>query len=146
MNPKTDASQSLTIKKKINAPAKKVFSYFTDPALLAKWHAPNLKMPPAIAIDLKVGGQYRFAMHDMEGNIHVVIGVYKEIVAGKKLVFTWRWENGPHPDTTVTVLFKDMGNATEIELIQEGFIDDSVKTHHHQGWIALLGNLETLLA
>ena len=137
-------ANTLTITKTIQAPASTVFSYFTDPELLAKWHSPNLKSPPVMEVELTVGGEYRFSMHDMEGNNHVAIGIYKEIIANKKLVFTWRWENGPHPDTTVTVLFKDKGKATEIELIHEGFIDGDVKAHHNQGWNALLGNLEAL--
>ena len=137
--------KSFSVNKLFNAPVSTVFSFFTDPKLLALWHTPVPSIAPAISVDLKVGGSYRFVMTDTEGSVHVAIGVYKEIIAQQKLVFSWQWENGPHPETTVTVLFRDLGGKTEVTLNHEGFVDQDVLGHHNRGWQALLGNLALVL-
>jgi uncharacterized protein YndB with AHSA1/START domain len=141
----SQADNVIRVSKVFSASVERVFAHFTKPELLATWHNPNKELHPRINVDFKVGGAYRFEMKDMEGNTHIAVGSYKEIVANKKLVFSWQWEDGPHPETTVTVLFKTHEEGTEVELIHEGFTDQDVQGHHNQGWIALLGNLESVL-
>ena len=140
-----EADNEFTITKRFDAPAEKVFAYFTDPELLARWHTPNLSVAPSMAVDLTVGGSYRFEMTDPEGNVHVAVGRYLEIVPDRKLVFTWAWEGTSNPATTVTVLFEPKGNATEVSLHHAGFADSDTLMHHRQGWKALLAHLTEAL-
>jgi uncharacterized protein YndB with AHSA1/START domain len=138
----SNSENSISVIKKLNAPIERVFAHFTDPDLLALWHNPNQVHTPEISVDLQVGGAYRFEMKDMESKTHVAVGTYIEIIPNEKLVFSWQWEDGPHPETQVTVLFKTNDSGTEVELIHEGFTDQEVMGHHNQGWNGLLGNLE----
>lgn len=141
----SEASE-ISVTKTFNAPVEKVFAYFTDPALLRRWHTPLPSTPPVILVDLSVGGSYRFEMTDPEGKVHVAVGKYLEIVPEEKLVFSWKWEGAPGPDTTVTVLFHAKGDSTEVSLHHTGFADKETMGHHAQGWEALLGNLANALS
>ena len=138
-------TNSLQVKKIFSAPIEIVFAHFTKAELLSTWHSPNLTIPPKLNLDLKVGGAYRIEMIDADGDVHIVVGIYKEIVPNQKLVYSWKWEGGTHPETTVTVLFTTLGDSTEVELIHAGFVDDEVKGHHNQGWNGLLSKLANVL-
>lgn len=83
-------------------------------------------------------------MNDPDCELHVATGVYLEISKPNKLVYTWSWEGGEMPETQVTVLFRSLGQQTEVELIHEGFPAADVTAHHGEGWTALLGNLEAM--
>jgi uncharacterized protein YndB with AHSA1/START domain len=143
---KSDSRNEFTITRLFNARIEKVFAYFTDPELLSLWHTPNPDVEPVMAVDLSVGGSYRFEMTDPAGQVHVAVGTYRQIQPNEKLVFTWKWEGSPHPDTVVTIHFREAGESTEITLHHTGFTDTGTIDHHNQGWIALFGNLEQTLA
>lgn len=134
----------LSVKQVVAAEIERVFEYFTQPELLAKWHTPVNTDPAQVELDLKVGGQYRISMNDPDCDLHVATGVFLEIDKPNKLVYTWAWEGGDMPETQVTVLFRSLGEQTEVELIHEGFPEADATSHHGEGWAALLENLAAL--
>jgi uncharacterized protein YndB with AHSA1/START domain len=138
-------SNRLSIKQTFNAPIARLFDCFTQPELLSQWHAPSDTMTTTAEVSLKVGGNYRIAMTDSDGKVHTAIGVFQEIDEPGKLVYSWRWEGGDGPDTLITVLFKEVGAKTEVELTHTGFTVDEEAQHHSQGWQGIFGQLDGFL-
>jgi uncharacterized protein YndB with AHSA1/START domain len=138
-------SNSLTIKQVFNAPIARSFDCFTQPELLSQWHAPSDTMTTSAEVSLRVGGNCRIAMTDSDGKVHAAIGTFQEIDEPDKLVYSWRWENGEGPDTLITVLFKEVGTKTEVELIHTGFTAGEEAQHHSQGWQGIFGRLDGFL-
>ena len=130
-------THSLHLKHKVAASRARVFQAFTDPAELAKWWAPEGFSEPSGAIDLRVGGSYRWSMRAPDGDMYVATGTFTEIDAPKKLVQTWQWE-GNDDVTTLTLLFHERGEETEIELLHEGFDEKARADKHEEGWIGCL--------
>lgn len=131
----------LSVKQVFNAPISTLFKYFTRPDLLSQWHAPGEMTVPVAEVDLRVGGAFRISMKNADDEIFTAVGVYKEIQEPGKLVYTWAWEHVGGPDTLVTVLFTDLGDKTEVELVHEGFPDSSVSEHHSKGWTGIFTRL-----
>jgi uncharacterized protein YndB with AHSA1/START domain len=93
--------------------------------------------------DPRVGGRYRMVMRSQGGEEHDVSGEFREVVANRKLVFTWAWRSTPERQSLVTVEFIPDGAATALTLTHEQFADDAVRDRHRHGWT---GSLEKLAA
>jgi uncharacterized protein YndB with AHSA1/START domain len=100
-------------------------------------------------VDARVGGRYRIEMRDDTGNPHTVTGVYREVITGEKLVFTWVWEVTPPElphESLVTVVIKADGDGTLLTLTHERLSSEESREGHEGGWISSLDKLERLLA
>jgi uncharacterized protein YndB with AHSA1/START domain len=139
---------SLTLKRRFKAPPAKVFAAWTDPEKIKRWMGPGEIKAVRAESDARVGGRYRVLMQAPGGEQHDVSGVYREVVANEKLVFTWSWKVAP-PDephqSLVTVLIKPDGEGTLLTLTHEHFFDDESRAAHEHGWIGSLEKLETLV-
>ena len=105
-----------------------------------------------VTSDLRVGGNYENAMVmkvDEEKGVaacgsstetHVHSGKYLEIVPPEKLVFTW--SSAIVTDSRVTVVFKDLGDSTELTLTHELLETEDLRQKHTYGWNGCLENLE----
>ena len=94
----------------------------------------------------RVGGRYRVEMRSPDGKDHDVGGVYREVVANEKLVFTWAWKSTPELESVVTVLLKADGDGTLLTLTHEQFADEDARDRHQHGWNGALDKLEKLVA
>ena len=89
--------------------------------------------------DPRVGGRYRLVMRAPGGEEHDVSGVFREVAANRKLVFTWAWRTTPERQSVVTVEFApDGAAATALTLTHEQFADDDARDRHHHGWTGAL--------
>ncbi len=64
-------------------------------------------------------------------------GVYREIVAPERLVFTHAWDDpqgNPGPETLVTVTFAERGRKTEMTFRQAVFQSLGERDGHQGGW------------
>ena len=99
--------------------------------------------------DPRAGGRYRIEMRSPDGKPHNVGGVYREVVANEKLVFTWAWDAAP-PDepyeSLVTVLFKPEAGGTLLTITHEKLFDEASRDGHEHGWIGALDKLEKFVA
>jgi uncharacterized protein YndB with AHSA1/START domain len=82
-----DARQ-IILQRLIEAPAALVFRCWTDPTHLARWWGPAGFTNPVCDLDLRVGGTWRIVMRAPDGTTYPCHGVYQEIVANQRLVFT----------------------------------------------------------
>ena len=76
----------------IDAPRALVFQAWTDPEQIARWWGPKGFITVDYDMDVRPGGAYRFRMRSPEGTDHRKRGVYREIVAPERIVFTFAWE------------------------------------------------------
>ena len=125
----------------------RVFRALTEPADIAQWWGPQLFTTPAIELDLRVGGGYRFTMQPPEGDRFHLSGEFVEISPPSRLAYTFRWDE-PTPDdreTVVTLTARAVGEGTELTLRQTGFATAERLELHRGGWTDSLDKLFVLL-
>lgn len=130
----------------LRAPRERIFRALTKPAELAKWWGPHGFATPAIDLDLRVGGRYRFAMQPPDGELFHLAGEFLEIESPGRLVYTFRWEE-PDPDdreTVVALSMHETGGATEVSLTQGEFATEERLALHRSGWTDSLQKLREL--
>ena len=69
----------LEIERLIPAPPERVFEYWTEPELVAKWFGPGDFDVPSSELDLRPGGKWRTTIRSPEGKLRTVSGVYNTI-------------------------------------------------------------------
>ncbi|MBV7328129.1 SRPBCC domain-containing protein [Chloroflexi bacterium TSY] len=116
----------------------RVFAAWTQADVLKKWWGPPGCITHSVAVDLRVGGQYRFVMQFPPDEVFHIFGVYREIQPPEKLVFTWRcnMEALDVGESIVTVQFFDRGNSTEVVLVHERILSLEARTNFERGWLA----------
>ena len=75
------------------------------------------------------------------GEEREVSGEFREVVANRKLVFTWAWRSTPERQSVVTVEFVPAGEVTALTLTHEHFADEAARDRHHHGWTGSLDRL-----
>lgn len=145
MNEKTAEKTSLEITRFINASPDRVYAAWTDPAQLSEWFAPEGVRTRSIAADVRVGGKYRWDLITQEGEAWAAFGEYRELVRGKKIVFTWQWDNDQaweNQTSLVTVELFDRRGETELRLRHEQLPSEESRDRHSEGWNSVLDRLE----
>ena len=87
---------------------------------------------------MRVGGAWRVETRSPEGEVHNAGGVYREVAAPERLVFTMAWdgiEDGePGRETVVTVGLAEEGRRTRMTFRQAVFSSMEARDGHDQGW------------
>ena len=141
--------RELVITRLLDAPRRRVFAAWTDPEQAARWWGPKGFTSVSCAMDVRVGGEWRRVMLSPEGVEYRARGIYREIVAPERLVFTYAWERNPeHPqhETLVTLTFANLGGKTELTLRQAVFETVAARDDHHGGWSSCLERFTEYLA
>jgi uncharacterized protein YndB with AHSA1/START domain len=134
-------SLGLTVSRVIDAPRALVFQAWTDPAQVARWWGPKGFVTTHCDMDIRPNGRYRVCMRSPEGTDHWKIGIYREIFAPERIVFTFAWEDAagrPGNETTITVTFEALGQKTRLTLSQTGFDTIDNRDSHIKGWTSCL--------
>jgi uncharacterized protein YndB with AHSA1/START domain len=139
---------SLTLTRHLNAAPEKVYAAWADPQKLMQWFGPSKVTAGTVEadVDLRVGGRYRISFDTNDGEHREVGGVYREVVPGARLVFTWAWHSTPERESLVTVAIKADGGGTLLTLHHEQFADEAARDGHEAGWTSTLDKLEDYLA
>jgi uncharacterized protein YndB with AHSA1/START domain len=148
MTTKASEKTSLQIKRFINAPRDRVYRAWTEPAQLKEWWGPESVRTRNFVAEARVGGKYRWDLINQEGEEMSVFGEYRELVPGKKIVFTWKWdddENWENRDSIVTVELSDCDGGTELLLKHEQLPSEESRDRHNEGWNSVLHRLEKFL-
>ncbi|MEP7183040.1 MAG: SRPBCC domain-containing protein [Betaproteobacteria bacterium] len=142
-----DDKTSLQIRRIYPQPVAAVYAAWTDPAQIKGWMGPTDAFGETeVAIDVRVGGRYRYVMHSPDGVVHRVGGAFREIVPNRKLVYTWAWESTPERESLVTVEFKPSGQGTELLVTHRRFADTEARDKHQHGWNGCLDRLGSHLS
>lgn len=139
----------LEMERLIPAPPERVFEYWTEPELVAKWFGPGDFDVPSSQLDLRPGGKWRTTIRSPEGKLRTVSGVYNTIDPPRRLVFTWAWDDDDGVrghETQVTVTLEPTPGGTRLRLVQEDFQNREIRDRHNGGWASSLSKLQQLAA
>ena len=148
MTTKAAEKLSLEIKRFINSPRERVYAAWTDPAELQCWFGPEEVRTIKIAADVRVGGKYRWDLVKQDGEEWACLGEYRELIPGRKIVFTWKWDDDEawkNHDSVVTVELSDRDGGTEVKLTHEKLPSEESRDRHNEGWNSVLDRLEKFL-
>jgi len=140
----TIAERELVVSRIIDAPRVLVFKAWTEPEHVARWWGPRGFTTTYSKMDIRPGGTFRVCMRSPEGTDHWKRGVYREIVAPERLVFTFAWEDAagnPGHELLTTVTFAEHGNGTKLTLRQAVFQTTEACESHRGGWTSTLERL-----
>jgi uncharacterized protein YndB with AHSA1/START domain len=143
------AAPELTITRLLDAPCALVFKAWTEPEHLARWWGARNFTLTSCKMDLRPGGAFRFSMRGPDGKAYPHQGVYRQIKAPERLVFTWAWEDEegrPGHETLVTVTFTDEDGKTRLDFHQAVFATVSSRDGHEDGWMECFDRLAAYLA
>ena len=149
MNEKTAEKTSLEIKRFIKAAPDRVYAAWTDSAQLKGWWGPEGVTTRSLTADVRVGGKYRWDLTSPEGEEMSAFGEYRELIPGKKIVLTWKWDDDEAwEDRTslVTVEFSDRDGGTELLFKHEQLPSEESRDRHNEGWNSLLDRLEQFIS
>ena len=123
-------------------PPERVYQALTDARMLERW------FPSRVDAEVRVGGKIRFwfeALGKDDDAEHLREGVFRELVPGRKVVYTFRLPEG---ETLVSWTLTPKGKGTELKLVHSGFHPgpSSEMDQHSSGWTFYVGNLAGILA
>jgi uncharacterized protein YndB with AHSA1/START domain len=142
------AKPSITLKRHIKAPPAKVYAAWTQAEQLVRWFGPHETLVDTVkaTLDVRVGGKYRASFTTDDGEHHEVGGVYREVIPGRRLQFTWAWHTTPERESLVTITMEPDGAGTMLTLLHEQLFDQKAADGHKHGWSGTLDKLEALFA
>ncbi|MGD0118643.1 MAG: SRPBCC domain-containing protein [Candidatus Binatus sp.] len=144
------ADRVLVISRIFDAPRSLVFKAWTEPEHMVNWFGPRGFTSKVLKNDLRPGGAYRIHMRGPDGDDHWSQGVFREIVPPERLVMIGSWAdadgNPTRPETTLTLLFEDVGGKTRLTLHNAVFESVTARDLHEGGWSTSLDCLAEYLA
>jgi uncharacterized protein YndB with AHSA1/START domain len=146
--------RDLVLTRIIDAPREKLFKAWTDPELLKQWFAPLPYSTPVAELDVRPGGASLIVMRGPDGTEMPNRGVYLDVVANERLVFTdaftRAWEPSEKPFMTVVLTFEANGSGTKYTaLVRHWTVADREmheKMGFHAGWGQCADQLAALVA
>jgi uncharacterized protein YndB with AHSA1/START domain len=118
--------EQILITRDLDAPRHLVYRAWTTPELVERWWCGHYGKLLSVAIDLRVGGRWRYVM-ESDGVEMPFHGEYREIVPGERIVHTEVFEMpgsgiGPEDDDAAvltTVTFVELDGRTRLEQLVE---------------------------
>jgi uncharacterized protein YndB with AHSA1/START domain len=116
------ATNTVSLHRVLRAPPERVYRAFLDSAALCKWLPPHGFTGTVHELDAKVGGKYRMSFTTFgSGSSHSFGGEYLELVPGKRIVHTDRFDDPNLPGEMITTIaFVKVSCGTELHVTQEG--------------------------
>jgi len=117
----TPSDRAIGLTRLFDAPRRLVFEAMSQPEHIRRWWG-NLAegySVPVCEVDLRVGGAWRFVNRTPKGELVAFSGIYREIVAPDRLVFTEIFEKFPDTESVVTAVFTDEGGKTRLTVTAE---------------------------
>ena len=140
---------ALCLVRTFDAPLDLVFGVWAEPEHMKHWLGPRDWICTSCTLDFRPGGRWRACIVSPEKKESWMGGVYREIVANARLVFTFAWEGGrdqPGVDQLVTVTFSEHRGRTTQTFHQAPFLREEARDQHIGGWTQVFDKEETYLA
>lgn len=148
-----NSDRELVLTRLINVPREKLWRCWTEPKLMLQWFTPAPWKTVHAETDVRPGGSSYIVMQGPDGTEMPNRGVYLEVVANEKLVFTdaytSAWKPAEKPFFTCVLTFEDAGNgetrytARALHWTRENR-DAHERMGFHQGWGAATDQLTVL--
>jgi uncharacterized protein YndB with AHSA1/START domain len=105
----------ILITREFDAPARLVYRACTEPDLVRRWWGGQRGEMTVCEIDLRVGGQWRYAMTaGSTGDEVAFYGEYKEIIPDEKIVTTEIFAPFPDSPSLCTMMLTEHDGATTL--------------------------------
>jgi len=143
------AESELVITRIFNAPRRLVFKMWTEPEHLARWWGPRGFTTISSRMEVRPGSAWSRSLRAIDGSVIRKHGVYREIVAPERLVFTYVTDDAAGnagPETLVTVTFADLEAKTKLTLHQAALRSVAARDDHRDGWTGALERLGAYLS
>jgi len=147
----TSSDREIRMTRLFDAPRQLVFDAMTKPEHVRRWWGclSEGHSVTVCEIDLRVGGAWRFVHRGPEGEYPAFYGVYKEIDAPGRLVYTEIFEPYPDNGSLVTQQLFDENGKTRLDLTAryESMVvrDMVIKTGMEKGAAISYDRLEDLV-
>jgi len=130
--------EPFVIERIYNAPAEKVWQAISEYEKLKQWYFEFEDFKPEVGFEFVFYG-------GSEGKSFKHICVVTEVVEGKKLAYSWRYDCYPGNSAVTIELFPE-GGKTRLKLTHEGLetfppIDDFKKENFTTGWTEIIGKI-----
>lgn len=134
LDPKTD----LKLERIVDVPRELLWECWTTPEHIKNFFVPRPHTVKECEIDLRVGGRFN-TLFDVDGNEMKNDGVFLEIDAGKKLVFTDAytegWKPSENPFMTAIILLEDVSDGvTRYTAIARHWSPEARQSHEDMGF------------
>jgi uncharacterized protein YndB with AHSA1/START domain len=109
------SDREVVVTRAFDAPRSLAFEAMTRCEHMARWWGPRGYDLTVCEIDLRPGGAYRFVQRSPDGGNHPFKGVYREIVAPERIVFTQIYDVEPinaHEVIVTNTLSEQAGRTT----------------------------------
>ena len=124
----------------------RLYKAFINPEAMVKWLPPNGFTGKVDKMDARVGGSYHMSFTNFStGSSHAFGGEYLELVPGKRVVHTDRFDAGLVGTMTVTIEIKKVMVGAELNVTQEGVPDAIPAEACYLGWGESLDLLKQLV-
>lgn len=137
-----DDSRDLTFSRHIPAPRAIVWRCWTEPELIKQWFTPRPWTTPVVETDLRPGGASYMLFRGPNGEEFPNRGVYLEVRAPERLVFTdayvEAWVPSAQPFMTGIITFDEETGGTRYAARVRHWTEEARKSHEergfHDGW------------
>jgi len=139
---------TIRLQRRYQAPARRVFEAWTDPAKVRIWLAASEPTGDVLRIELKVkvGAPFLFVVRSRERN-HSYAGEYLEVDRPRRLVFTWVAAAVSKETTRVSVEMSPavtVAGGTDVWLTHERVVPAET-AHVEAKWSSILDAIGVLL-
>ncbi len=138
MAPRAEAPRlELRINRLFDAPRDVVFKLWTDPKHLVHWWGPRGFRTLSCQVDPRPGGAWRIHTEAPDGMAFSSYGVFHEISAPERLVFSHSFDFPGRPlgpSTLVTARFTEENGKTRLTFHQGIFDTLADRDGHEEGW------------
>ena len=127
----------ITVETTVDAPAKKVWEYWTRPAHIMQWnHAVDTWHSPTAENDLRVGGRFVYRMEAKDGGMGFDFGGVYDVVRPLEYI-----EYAIDDGRKVKINFSPKGNSTHIRETFEAESENPIDMQKG-GWQSILDNFK----
>ena len=145
------SGEGIRITRVFDAPRERVWQEWTEPERFADWFGGAESEVPitSVSMDVRPGGAWRATMFTgsarRESNWH---GVYREVVAPERLVFTVTDRPGEDAEELVSVILDDLGEGRTEMLFEQrgGGLSREGYERAGQGWSGFFDVIDARLA
>lgn len=125
--------EQILITRQLDAPKHRVYEAWTTPELVKRWWHANRGQMTTCAIDLRVGGTWRYVMV-ADGGLEVAFhGEYREIVPNERIVTTEVYEGMPDAQALNTVTFAEVDGRTIVTILVQHTSKEHRDAHINSG-------------
>jgi uncharacterized protein YndB with AHSA1/START domain len=141
----TPGPREIVTERVFAAPRERVWSAWTDPALIVRWWGLRESETRVDELDLRPGGSWRFVELKDDGSEAAFRGVYREVSPPQRLVYTFEYEGWPGKVLVDTVELEELDGATKVVVHslfhtteeRDGMIEAGMEKGLVQGYEAL---------